>query len=129
MAPRTALLLAALGAAALLTATALAAGAGPSVRGNPTAGKALFLRPGVFCSSCHTLKAAKSSGRDGPNLDKAKPSYARIVEVVSKGSSPSRRWPTGMPHYSAQGGPLRAGDLTKAEIQNVAAFVYAATHR
>jgi mono/diheme cytochrome c family protein len=122
-------MLAAFVVAALMSASALAVATGPSVRGNPTAGKALFVRPGVFCSSCHTLKAVRSNGRDGPNLDKTKPSYAKIVEAVSKGSSPTRRWPTGMPRYSAQGGVMRAGDLTKTEIQNLAAFVYTATHR
>src|SRR5207247_6122589 len=70
MAPRTALMLAALVAAGLLIASAFAVATRASVRGNPTAGKALFVRPGVFCGSCHTLKAAKSTGRDGPNLDR-----------------------------------------------------------
>jgi mono/diheme cytochrome c family protein len=123
MGPRTALLLAALAAAALLTATALGAAAGASVPGNPTRGKAFFSRPGVFCASCHTLKAAKSRGRDGPNLDKAKPSFARIVERVTKGRDATRRWPTGMPRY---GGAHAV--LTKAQIRDVAAFVYTATH-
>jgi len=118
MGPRTAAPLGALAAAAVLAASALAGG---SVRGNPTTGKALFLRAGVFCGSCHTLKAAKSTGRDGPNLDRAKPSYARIVEIVAKGSSPSRRWPTGMPGY--------AREIPKARIQDIAAFVYGATHK
>jgi mono/diheme cytochrome c family protein len=124
MAMRTALPLAALAAAALLTATGLAAAAGGSVPGKPARGKALFLRAGIFCGACHTLKAAGSPGRDGPNLDKAKPSYARIVELVTKGRSATRRWPTGMPAYSG-----RYGELTKAEIRDIAAFVYTATHK
>ena len=125
MSPRTALLLAAVAAAAVLTASAFAVTAGSSVRGNPTRGKALFVRPGVFCASCHTLKAARSTGRDGPNLDKSKPSYARIVAAVTKGSSPTKRWPTGMPAYSGHAGAY--GELTKARIQDLAAFVYTAT--
>ena len=89
MSPRTALLLAAVAAAAVLTASAFAVTAGSSVRGNPTRGKALFVRAGVFCASCHTLKAARSTGRDGPNLDKSKPSYARIVrKYVLRGVHP-----------------------------------------
>ena len=121
MSPRTAVLLVVLAVAGLPAAGALAGGAGGSVRGNPANGKALFLRAGVFCGSCHTLKAAKSTGRDGPNLDKAKPTYARIVEIVSKGSKSSSRWPTGMPGYRSE--------LGKARIQDIAAFVYGATHR
>src|SRR5919206_4900528 len=100
MGAKTALSLAALAAAALLSASALAVADRPSVKGNPSVGKALFLRPGIFCGSCHTLKAAKTRGRDGPNLDRAKPSYDRIVAAVAKGSKPTTRWPTGMPAYS-----------------------------
>jgi mono/diheme cytochrome c family protein len=124
MGPRTAVSLAALAAAAVLAATAAA---GPSVAGNPARGKALFSRPGVFCGSCHTLKAAKSNGRDGPDLDRAKPSYDRIVEIVSKGSEASRRWPTGMPKYAGKKGTY--GVLPKTQIQDLAAFVYSATHK
>jgi mono/diheme cytochrome c family protein len=127
MGPRTALSLAALAAAALLTASVLAAAARPSLKGNPERGKALFLRPGIFCGSCHTLKAAKSTGRDGPNLDEAKPSYDTVVAFVTKGRRPSKRWPTGMPAYSGRKGTY--GVLPKARIQDIAAFVYTATHR
>jgi mono/diheme cytochrome c family protein len=124
MTSRTVLPLAALAAAALLTTGAFAFAAGPHVPGNAVRGKALFLRPGLFCASCHTLKAAKSTGRDGPNLDRAKPSYAKIVERVTNGRNPTRRWPTGMPSYSGQ-----HAFVTKAQIRDIAAFVYTATHR
>ena len=123
MRPRTVLALAAVAAAALVTASAFAIG-GTAVPGNPVRGKALFVRPGLFCGSCHTLKAARSTGRDGANLDNAKPGYAKIVEFVTKGSTPTRRWPTGMPGFGG-----RHAELTKAEIQDIAAFVYNATHR
>ena len=119
---RRLLLLAALAAA--LTATAVGVAAGAAKRGNPAVGKALFLRSGVFCASCHTLKAAGSTGRDGPNLDTARPSYAKIVELVSKGRNPSKRWPTGMPRYA---GPNAV--LTTAMIRDIATFVYGSTHR
>jgi mono/diheme cytochrome c family protein len=127
MAPRRTFALAALAAAALLSASAVALAAGRSVPGNPTRGKALYLRAGTFCASCHTLKAARSTGRDGPNLDKSKPSYAKIVAAVATGSKPTRRWPTGMPAYS---GRNRAyGQMTKGQIQDLAAFIYNATHK
>jgi mono/diheme cytochrome c family protein len=119
MAPRM-LLLAALAVA--LVASAVAAAGQTSVPGNPVRGKQDFLQAGIFCSSCHTLKAARSTGRDGPDLDKAKPSYARIVDFVTNGRNPSRRWPTGMPGYSHH------AELSKVEIRDIAAFVYTATH-
>ena len=124
MGPRTRLPVAALVAAVVLMGSAVSASAEVSVRGNPARGKALFVRAGIFCSSCHILKAVKSTGRDGPNLDKRKPSYARIVDFVSNGRKPTRRWPTGMPRYAGQ-----HGFLTKAQIRDVAAFVYTATHK
>ena len=123
MGPRTAFSLAALAAAALLAASGFAV-AGAAVPGNPTLGKALFVRPGLFCSSCHTLKAVRSTGRDGANLDTAKPSYARIVEFITKGSKQTKRWPAGMPTYGG-----RIPEITKADIQDIAAFVYNATHK
>src|SRR5262245_5981538 len=112
MTRRTLLPLAALAAALVLTAGALGA-AGARVPGNAARGKALFVRPGIFCGSCHTLKATKSKGRDGPNLDSAKPGYAKIVDRVTKGSSPTRRWPTGMPSYSG-----KHAFVTKAQIRD-----------
>ena len=124
MGPRTVFPLATLAAAALLLWGAATGFADVTAQGNPKRGKVLFSSPSVFCASCHTLKAAKSTGRDGPNLDKKKLSYAAIVAVVTKGRKESRRWPTGMPGYS---GPHAA--LRKSQIQDVAAFVYAATHK
>ncbi len=88
------------------------------------AAEAYFVHTGLFCTSCHTLKATRSTGRDGPNLNKAKPGYARIVERVTQGRNPTRRWPTGMPAYGG-----RHAELTKAQIQDIAAFVYSATHK
>ena len=122
MGPRTVLPLAVVVAAALVTMSAFAL-AGAAVPGNPVRGKALFVRPGLFCGSCHTLKAARSTGRDGANLDKAKPGYARIIEFITKGSKQTPRWPAGMPAYGG-----RHPELTKAEMQDIAAFVYNATH-
>ena len=104
----------------LLIAALGAAGCGSTAKG--PAGQFASLG----CSSCHTLKAARSTGRDGPNLDKSKPSYARIVDAITKGSSPTKRWPTGMPAYSGRAGAY--GELTKARIQDLAAFIYTATH-
>lgn len=121
---RTAVWLAAVVSAASLVGGALAVGAGAPVPGNIVIGKELFVRSGLFCASCHTLKAAGSTGRDGQDLDRAKPAYATIVELITNGHNPSRRWPTGMPGYGG-----RHGEITKAYIQDIAAFVYTATHK
>jgi mono/diheme cytochrome c family protein len=121
---RTLVPLAALVVVVLVTGSGFAVAAGPRVPGNAARGKALFLRTGLFCGSCHTLKAAKSRGRDGPNLDKTKPSYAKIVERITKGRNATRRWPTGMPGYSGN-----HAFVNEAQIRDIAAFVYTATHR
>jgi mono/diheme cytochrome c family protein len=109
-------------ASLLLIAVGLAAGSGGT--GNAKVGKAVFLRAGVFCGSCHTLKAAGSTGRDGPNLDSTKLSYDRIVTAITAGHAASKRWPTGMPRYGG-----RNGVLPTRFIQDVAAFVFSATHK
>ena len=119
-----ALPLATLAIVALLAAIALDVAQGAGGPGNPKQGKQIFLNNMILCGSCHTLKAARSTGRDGPNLDRAKPGYARIVAVVTKGRNPTKRWPTGMPFYSG-----KHALLSKAQVRDVAAFVYNATHK
>jgi mono/diheme cytochrome c family protein len=101
----------------------LVLGASAAQPGNVVIGKKLYLQPGLFCGSCHTLKAAGTTGRDGPNLDKSKLSYAAIVAVVTKGRNPSKKWPTGMPGYG------KGSELSKLAIRDLAAFVYGATHK
>jgi mono/diheme cytochrome c family protein len=84
---------------------------GPAIQGDPAAGKAIFASAG--CASCHTLKAAGSTGTVGPNLDQLKPAYRRIVLQVEHGGKI-------MPSFS--------GTLKPNQINDVAAFVYASTH-
>ncbi len=74
--------------------------------GNPTNGKKLFTSTG--CGSCHTLKAAGTKGTRGPNLDKAKPSYQKSVDTITKGAP-------GMTAFK--------GVLSTAQIQDIAAFI------
>jgi mono/diheme cytochrome c family protein len=93
------------------TAPAPATTTAAAPQGDPTAGKAVFTSSG--CSGCHTLKAAGATGTVGPNLDQLKPPYARIVLQVDNGGGP-------MPAFK--------GQLTTAQIQDVAAFVFASTH-
>ena len=91
--------------------TTTAATTGPTVQGDPVAGKQVFETAG--CKSCHTLKAAGATGTVGPNLDQLKPPEAKIVHQVTNGGAI-------MPPFKAQ--------LTAKQIQDVAAFVYVSTH-
>jgi mono/diheme cytochrome c family protein len=86
-------------------------GGAPAAKGDPTAGKAVFTSAG--CSSCHTLKAAGSTGTVGPDLDQLKPAEDTVVHQVEVGGGP-------MPAFK--------DTLTAKQIQDVAAFVYVSTH-
>jgi mono/diheme cytochrome c family protein len=87
------------------TSTAAPAPGGGS-QGDAAAGKAVFSSAG--CGSCHTLKAAGSTGTVGPNLDQLKPSFARVKHQVEVGGGP-------MPAFK--------GQLSAKQIDDVAAFV------
>jgi mono/diheme cytochrome c family protein len=80
------------------------------LKGDPTAGKALFLKSG--CVGCHTLADAKSTGTVGPNLDQAKPDYRKATARVTLGKG-------AMPSFK--------GQLTTQQIADVAAYVVKAT--
>jgi len=97
--------------ACVVAVGAIALAATPAVlaapaAGDPAAGKQIFLKSG--CGSCHTLKAAGATGTVGPNLDTVKPSYDRVVQLVTNGRN-------GMPPFN--------GTLTARQIGDVAAFV------
>ena len=98
--------------AVLLAPAAAHAG---KVAGNPTAGKALFAANN--CGSCHTLAAAHATGVIAWNLDKKKPAYAAIVSAVTNGMT---KGGLAMTAYK--------GTLSTKQIQDLAAFVYTATH-
>ena len=80
------------------------------LKGDPTAGKAIFLKSG--CTGCHTLADAHSTGTVGPNLDQSKPDYRKATARVTLGKSP-------MPAFK--------GQLTDQQIADVAAYVVKAT--
>jgi mono/diheme cytochrome c family protein len=69
-----------------------AADAGRSAR--PAArGKVLFV---AACGSCHTLRAAGTRGRVGPDLDREPASYPDLVEQITRGGE-------GMPALASLG--------------------------
>ena len=86
--------------------------------GDPGRGKVIFMKK---CSSCHTLRAAGTTGRVGPNLDKLKPSYARVIAQVTSGG-------TGIQSSPKAKLTFFKGELTSAQIRDVAAFVFVSTH-
>jgi len=90
-------------AALLLTSCA---GGGDADKGDPVAGKQLFAESG--CDGCHTFKAAGSAGTQGPDLDEASPSVAKVVRQLEH--------PGGiMPSF--------ADKLSEQQKRDVAAFV------
>jgi len=99
------------GAVQQTTTAAQTTPSAPSAKGDPAAGKAVFTSAG--CTTCHTLKDAGSHGTIGPNLDQLKPPEARIVTQVENGGGP-------MPAFKSQ--------LSAKQIQDVAAYVFTATH-
>ena len=74
--------------------------------GDAAAGASVFASAG--CGGCHTLAAAGAAGAVGPNLDDLKPSYDQVLAIVTNGKG-------AMPSYT--------GQLSEADIQNVAAYV------
>jgi cytochrome c oxidase subunit 2 len=64
-------------------------GGGGGGGGGAAAGKAVFANNG--CGACHTLQAAKSTGKVGPDLDKL-PGYAQKAGMPLENSSVSRSW-------------------------------------
>ena len=91
----------------------------PRIRGDPVNGKTLFAD---YCSGCHTLKAARATGRVGPNFDEMKPSYARVVKQVTNPRFRAGKYPD--PSMMTFG----PGTFTNSQIRDLAAFVFISTH-
>jgi cytochrome c6 len=70
-------------------------------------GKEIFT---TTCGSCHTLKAAGTSGEVGPNLDELEPDLATVEHQVVNGGG-------GMPAFGNE------GILNAKEIKAVATYV------
>jgi mono/diheme cytochrome c family protein len=97
--------------------------AGPTLVGDATAGKALFV---TSCSACHTLKAAGSEGTLGPNLNGTSLTEALLIEAITKGGA-SVMSPSAVGEYSTTM-VAYGGVLSSADIDDLAAFVYNSTH-
>jgi mono/diheme cytochrome c family protein len=68
-------------------------------------GKTIFT---TNCATCHTLKAAGTTGEVGPNLDELEPDEATVEKQVTNGGG-------GMPAFG--------GTLSPEEIKEVATYV------
>jgi mono/diheme cytochrome c family protein len=94
--------------------TITASGAKPpaveTLVGDPSVGASLFP---TECGSCHALAAAKTTGSSGSNLDQDAPSQQLVVNYLQNGSDD-------MPSFG--------GELTGAQINGIAAYVYRSTH-
>jgi mono/diheme cytochrome c family protein len=80
------------------------------LKGDPTAGKQVFLSAG--CTGCHTLADANATGTVGPNLDQVKPDYRLATARVTLGKGQ-------MPTFK--------GTLSDQKIADVASYVVTAT--
>jgi cytochrome c6 len=89
------------------TATTTTETTPPAPKGDPVAGKAIFLGPSG-CTGCHTLADAGSTGNVGPNLDDAQPSFDLAFDRVTNGQG-------GMPSFGTS--------LTDQQRADVAAYV------
>lgn len=62
------------------------------------------------CGTCHTLKAANTAGRVGPNLDEMRPPKALTIDAIDKGRARGQ-------------GQMPGGLLVGEEAEQVASFI------
>lgn len=65
---------------------------------------------GERCNNCHTLAAARTQGKVGPNLDQLKPPAALVLNAIQTGRMRGN-------------GTMPAGIVSGKDAQDVAAFV------
>jgi mono/diheme cytochrome c family protein len=85
------------------------ASGGIKLSSNQATGRELFAQN---CGTCHTLKAADTSGRVGPNLDELRPPKSLVLNAISLGRARGS-------------GQMPAGLLVGQDAQDVASFVAA----
>jgi mono/diheme cytochrome c family protein len=67
---------------------------------------------GERCNNCHTLAAARTAGKVGPNLDQLKPPYGLVLNAIQTGRTRGN-------------GTMPAGIVSGKDAQDVAKFVSA----
>jgi mono/diheme cytochrome c family protein len=68
------------------------------------------------CGTCHTLKAANTAGRVGPNLDEMRPPKALTLDAIDKGRARGQ-------------GQMPGGLVVGEEAEQVASFIEAVAGR
>jgi cytochrome c551 len=82
---------------------------GVHLTADQTTGRKLFA---YNCGTCHTLAAAQTTGRVGPNMDQLRPPKALVLNAIAVGRANGR-------------GQMPAGLLVGKEAQDVASFLAA----
>jgi len=82
------------------------------------AGRELF---GEHCGVCHTLSAANTAGKVGPDLDLLRPVESIILRTIANGCLPNA--PSGSAQSCLGQGVMPAGIVAGRNAQDVAAFV------
>ena len=82
-------------------------------------GRVLF---GERCGLCHTLAAANTAGKVGPDLDVLRPSYQVVLNTINNGCLPNP--PANQKQLACLGqGVMPAGIYAGRDARNVADFV------
>ena len=77
---------------------------------------------GQNCGVCHTLAAANTVGKVGPNLDQIRPNFALVVHTIVNGCLQNP--PTAASPQTCLGqGVMPAAIIRGQDVQQVAAFV------
>jgi mono/diheme cytochrome c family protein len=95
----------------------------PRVVGSAKAGKPLFQNT---CGVCHRLRAASTTGAAGPDLGRVVLSQGVIIKAITNGGA-TVMTKLQVARYTTEMTPYR-NVLTTTQIQDIAAFVYNATH-
>ena len=82
------------------------------------AGRELF---GEHCGVCHTLAAANTAGKVGPDLDILKPQESTVLNTIANGCLPNA--PSGSSDACLGQGVMPANVVEGRNAQQVAAFV------
>ena len=99
-------------------ATAQVGGVSIKLTPGEKAGRELF---GEHCGVCHTLAAANTAGKVGPNLDLLRPSQSIILHTIANGCLPNGSASSGQACLGY--GVMPAQVVQGRQAQQVAAFV------
>ena len=97
---------------------------GIRLNANEKAGREVFAQR---CGMCHTLAAANTTGKVGPNLDQLRPPASLVLNTINNGCVQNP--PPGSSQSCLGYGTMPAGVIEGKQAQQVAAFVAAVAGR